>query len=96
MKIEPFIIYVTSKQSIIVQEIIFRNGYTWGDHSQDIQRTFGSYNLAFCGVKMDPICRLRFTNRGDKEHERITFKEFIFKYNLKEERKKKLDKLSNI
>lgn len=96
MKIEPFVIKVTPEQSKIIQEIIFKNGYSWADREKTVQyiddEDFYEY-LLFQEYNRDADDLVLRCTINDNVT--ITFDEFINKYNLKEIRTKKLNQLQN-
>ena len=97
MKIEPFVIKVTPEQSKIIQEIIFKNGYSWADRQKIVQYIedddFYYEYLLFQEYNRDPDDLVLRCTKSDIPT--ITFDEFINKYNLKEIRNKKLKILQN-
>jgi len=97
MKIEPFYVRVTtSEQSITVQKILFKKGYTWASGSIDIINIDREY-IVLC--KHDPYVDelfLHFNNFYQfKEIPLMTYNEFDNIYGLKAERRMKLKILQN-
>lgn len=95
MIIQPFRIVVNPNQSKAVQEILFKNGYTWGDGTT----TLGSFSyscLYFFNEDGHTILRHSSYPELDTFFTRLpilSFNRFMEKYNLKEQRMQKLIKL---
>lgn len=92
--IKPFTIKVTPKESKILQEILFANGYCWGSCSNKIEYLNEAYLVFECyGANTTP--RLRYTGSYDYSKPRITFEYFTNTYDIKKIRKEKLRKLNH-
>jgi len=87
MEIKPFKMKVTPKQSVKVQEILFKNGYEW--HSGEIKilhkKNFYLYFQALIQYgEISPSLFTDFTNDGEEfdndKLTEVTFEEFIKLY----------------
>lgn len=96
MKIDSFKIIVDPEQSKIVQEIIFKNGYSWVSGSIKVHNI--DYNCLFFynGFRKNRDIGLTYSDdiNTSEDLQLITFEEFIDNYGIKGERRNKLNKLS--
>ena len=100
MKIEQFKIKVLSEeQNRIVQQILFKNGYTWasGETNDSINIYINYSHLVFkkCDYYNKNCLYWSIDFSECPQIPLITFEKFINKYTIKGERKEKLKKLSN-
>jgi len=82
MEIKPFWVEVTPEQSKIVQETLFKNGYTWHGGRTEISHTDSRY-LSFYGTEELPFISPNLTyggNRAEAYTPKLTFEEFKQKY----------------
>lgn len=83
-KIEPFRMVVNPKQSAIVQQILFDNGYSWASEHKEILYTYAKYLFLEESITFeDNEEKLKFDERMMLP--KLSFKKFMQLYGAKEQ-----------
>jgi len=101
MNIKPFrikISKISNEESRILQEILFKNGYTWGSGVASVLYPKNIDHIVFRDCVSDGVPRIYYnhSNNCDIDIPLITFEEFMIRYDIKGQRLSKLNKLNSI
>jgi len=100
MRIDEFKIKVNPEQSVIVQNVLFNNGYYWISKCQkNVMYTNKKYLCLEDGYDALPREIFFYNNKKSFETdslEELSFEDFLAKYDIKELRKYKLKRLNKI